>query len=136
MSFSDWLIIGGTALLIRSGMKKDAADRKEAEEEYNRYMNDHESQESEWNRCKAVNKKRQDMPCFFDDGLSFEIFEEMAKRAGRKIKRVKDVSVRDGMIYCNVESQTGYSVPSTKVSAKYSCGFSNLLDSSIIVNER
>lgn len=72
-------------------------------------MNDHESQESEWNRCKAVNKKRQDMPCFFDDGLSFEIFEEMAKRAGRKIKRVKDVSVRDGMIYCNVESQTGYS---------------------------
>ena len=87
MGFSDWLIIGGAALLIKNGMKKAAADREEAEEEFNRYMADLQAQESEWNRTRAVNSKRRDMPCFFNDGLSFETFEEMAKRAGRKIKR-------------------------------------------------
>ncbi len=109
MSFSDWFIIGGVALLIKNGMKKDAADREEAEEEFNRYMVDLQAQESEWNRTRAVNSKRRDMPCFFNDGLLFETFEEMAKRAGRKIKRIKDLSVCGGIIYCNVESQTGYS---------------------------
>ena len=32
MSFSDWLLIGGAALLIKNGMKKEAADRKKADE--------------------------------------------------------------------------------------------------------
>ena len=62
MSFSDWFIIGGVALLIKNGMKKDAADREEAEEEFNRYMVDLQAQESEWNRTRAVNSKRRDMP--------------------------------------------------------------------------
>lgn len=108
MSFSDWLIIGGAALLIKSGMKKDSADQEKAEE-YNRYMAKLQAQESEWNRRYEVNAKRCSMPCFFKDGLSFEIFKEMAKRAGREIKRIKEVNVNGGMIYCNVESQTGYS---------------------------
>lgn len=109
MSFSDWLLIGGAALLIKNGMKKEAADRKKADEEYNRYMADLVSRQSEWERSRAVNIKRRNMPCFFNDGLSYSTFEEIAKRAGRKIKRVKDVTVRGGVIYCNVESQTGYS---------------------------
>ena len=105
MSFSDWLIIGGAALLIKNGMKKDA----EAQEEHKRYIAGLKEQEAEWNRRRAVNMKRRDMPCFFNDGLSSQIFEEMAQRAGKKIKRIKDVSVNSGVIYCNVESQTGYS---------------------------
>ena len=109
MSFSDWLLIGGAALLIKNGMKKEAADRKKADEEYNRYMADLVARQSEWERSRAVNIKRRNMPCFFNDGLSYSTFEEIAKRAGRKIKRVKDVTVRGGVIYCNVESQTGYS---------------------------
>ena len=55
MGFSDWLIIGGAALLIKNGMKKDAADREEAEEEFNRYLADLQAQESEWNRTSADN---------------------------------------------------------------------------------
>lgn len=109
MSFSDWLIIGGAALLIKHGMKKEAANKKSADEEYYNYISDLREREAEWNRRSAVNSKRRNMPCFFVDGLSFTEFEEMAKRAGRKIKRIKDVTVNEGRIYCNVESQTGYS---------------------------
>ena len=71
MSFSDWLIIGGAALLIKNGMKKDA----EAQEEHKRYIAGLKEQEAEWNRRRAVNMKRRDMPCFFNDGLSSQIFE-------------------------------------------------------------
>ena len=109
MSFSDWLIIGGAALLIRNGMKKEASDREEAEEDYKRFMADLEARENEWERICAVNSKRRGMPCFFNDGLTLGDFIEIAERAGRKIKRVKSVSVRGAVIYCNVESQTGYS---------------------------
>lgn len=109
MSFSDWIIIEGTAWLIKNGMKKAAANREESAEEYIRYWREIQIQKLEWNRRCAVNTKRRNMPCFFDDGLSLEAFKKMAKRARRKIKRIKFISVNDGIIYCNVESQTGYS---------------------------
>ena len=109
MSFSDWLIIGGTALLVKNGLKKAAADREEAEEEYNRYIADLKSKESELNRVCAVNAKRLCVPCSFKDGLPFEIFEKMAIHASKKIKRINNISVNGCIIYCNVESQTGCS---------------------------
>lgn len=109
MSFSDWLIIGGAALLIRNGLKKEAADREEAEKEYKCFMDDFEAYENEWDRRCLVNSKRRGMPCFFNDGLTSSDFIEIAERAGRKIKRIKSVSVRGAVIYCNVESQTRYS---------------------------
>ena len=109
MGLFDWLIIGGAALLIRNGLKKEAADNEAAEEDYNHFMADLETRENEWERSRSVNSKRRAMPCFFKDGLTSSDFIEIAERAGRKIKRVKSVSVRGAVIYCNVESQTGYS---------------------------
>lgn len=109
MSFSDWLILGGAALLIRNVMIKEAADREEAEEDYNRFMSDLETRQNELERSRSVNYKRRDMPCFFNDGLISSDFVEIAERAGRKIKRIKSVSIIGAVIYCNVESQTGYS---------------------------
>lgn len=109
MSFSDWLIVGGAALLIKNEIKKDAADREETEEAYNHYLEELQTREAEWDRRRSINAKRCSMPCFFNDGLTYEMFEKMAKRAGKKIKRIKDVSVWGGIVCCNVESQTGYS---------------------------
>ena len=115
MSLPDWLIIGGAALLAKHGLKKEAENRKEEaesrkkeDEEIRQYLANLHEQEAEWKRVRAVNSKRRDMPCFFNDGLPFDVFEEMAKSAGRKIKRINNVSVYGGIISCNVESQTGY----------------------------
>lgn len=108
MKFSDWLIMGGVSLLIRKGIEKAAADQEVAEDDYNSFMAELKSRENEWERTNSVNAKRREMPCFFNDGLSLSDFEEIAERAGRKIKRIKSVTVRGAVIYCTVESQTGY----------------------------
>ena len=108
MSFSDWLIIGGASLLIRKGIEKAETDQEASEDDYNSFMADLKSRENEWKRRLAVNAKRRGMPCFFNDGLSSCAFEEIAERAGSKIKRIKSVTVRGAVIYCSVESQTGY----------------------------
>lgn len=64
---------------------------------------------TEWNRCREVDKKRRKTPCYFEDGISYDEFIAIANKVGKKIKRVKDVSVNGSVISCKVESQTGYS---------------------------
>lgn len=109
MAFTDWLIIGGAGLLLKSGLKKAAADRAEAEAEHEAFMRDLKEREAEWDRRREVNRKRRNMPCFLGTGITYDEFTLIAKKAGKKIKRIKSVDVRGAIIYCNVESQTGYS---------------------------
>ena len=52
--------------------------------------------------------------------------------AGNRVMNTYLYQTKDGFVMID----TGYENNYSKVSAKYSCGFSNLLDSSIIVNER
>lgn len=120
MTFTDWLLVGGAALLLKKGLQKETADYDE-QAAYIAYLQDYyakmradekaieEAREAEFNRLSAVNMKRKAMPCSFCDGLTSEMFNTFAHRAGKRIKRIKSVTVRDAVIRCNVESQTGYS---------------------------
>lgn len=107
MAFSDLLIIGGAAWLIKEGLKKSSSDDKDELPDF--VSNDTENGVSEWERSRIVNQRRKATPCFFKDGLSEEEFKDIASRVGKKLRRVKSVSVRGAVIYCTVESQTGYS---------------------------
>lgn len=109
MAFLDWLIVGGTAMLIKKGLQKAASNRVEEEGEYEKFMAEMKEQETEWDRLHAVNQRRRCMPCSFEDGITYDDFVGIANRAGRKLKRVQVVSVDGAVIRCNVESQTGYS---------------------------
>ena len=109
MSFTDWLILGGVGLLLRSGLEKAAANRVEQEAEYATLMEDVKKHEDEWNRRHEVNLKRISTPCFFRDGISLDEFTDIANKCGKKLKRVKRVKVKGPVVYCTVESQSGYS---------------------------
>lgn len=63
----------------------------------------------EYARIIDVKEKRQATICYFKDGITFEEFIAIANRIKKQIKRIKKVKVIDAVIYCTVESQTGYS---------------------------
>lgn len=109
MAFSDLLIIGGAAWLIKEGLKKSSSNDKDDLDVLNYTSFETDNRISEWERWRAVNQKRKATPCFFKDGITAEEFERIALRVGKKFRRVKTVSVMGPVIYCTVESQTGYS---------------------------
>lgn len=109
VAFSDWLIIGGAALLIKHGLKKSNADQGYDEWIGSSIVEDYKKHEEEWNRRLTINSKRRHTPCRFEDGLSYSDFELMAKAAGDSFKRIKKVHTDGPIICCEVESQTGYS---------------------------
>ena len=108
MAISDLLIIGGAAWLIKEGLKKGSSNYDELDT-LNYSNSDIDNQISELERRRKVNQKRKATPCYFKDGISAYEFERIALRVGKKIRRVKTVSVMGAVIYCTVESQTGYS---------------------------
>lgn len=63
---------------------------------------------SENERIHSVNRKRKETPCFFKDGISREEFEKIARRIGKRLRRVKNITVEGPIIYCTAESQTGF----------------------------
>ena len=107
MSLTEWLVIGGVALLLKKGINA-------ANEDYVRQVNQCNEMirrlTSEELRRKAfVEREREKTPCFFKDGITSEDFCNIANKIGKKIRRIKSVSVSGAVIQCTVESQTGLS---------------------------
>ena len=71
----------------------------------------HEGKKSreENERRQAEIARRKNTPCNFEDGISKEEFSQLAINICKKIKRVKNVSVRGPFIYGEVKSQSGLS---------------------------
>lgn len=113
MSLTDKLVIGGVGWLLRSGLEKATANQIEQTAkyvvEYAERLEDRKKYENEWRRLNDVNHKRRETPCLFMDGISHDEFTDIANQCGNKIKRVKKVNVRGPVVFCTVESQSGYS---------------------------
>lgn len=69
---------------------------------------------SEWSVKKAeefreenVWQERKNVPCKFQDGISYEEFCSIANDVANKMERIINVEVINLMIYCDVESITG-----------------------------
>ena len=60
-------------------------------------------------------KRRQSIDCTFDDGISYDDFEKIAVKAGKKINRVSRIYVDEAVVYGRVESQSGISEWSFKL---------------------
>lgn len=67
------------------------------------------SDECESARLADVSEKRENTPCRFVDGITYEDFSDIAYRVKKRIKRIINISISGAVIYCTVESQTGYS---------------------------
>lgn len=107
MAFADLLFLGSIAFLLNSGLKKSSAYEDERDNDYEKYVEKLKNNEGEFERKIRVNKVRDNTPCFFNDGLSSEKFDSIARHAGRQIKRIKEINIYGAKIFCNVESQTG-----------------------------
>ncbi len=60
-------------------------------------------------RKDDVEEKRKNTPCRFRDGITYKDFSNIVYKIAKKIKRIKDIIISGTLIYCTVESQTGYS---------------------------
>ncbi len=109
MAFSDWLIVGALGMLVKKGLANVAEEKEQREKEYRQYEEERQRRETESTRRDDVNAKRKNTPCKFGDGITYEEFSQIAHKAGRRIKRIKEVTISSAVIYCTVESQTGYS---------------------------
>lgn len=109
MAFSDWLIIGALCMFVKKGLTAAAEEKEQREREYRQYEEERQKSEAESSRRDDVDAKRQNTPCKFKDGITYEEFSELANKAGKRIKRIKEVDINGAVIYCTVESQTGYS---------------------------
>ena len=109
MAFSDWLIYAGAAWLLGKSISNAAEERERIEQKNREYEEEYKRTQAEYTRRSAVNNQRKNTPCLFTDGISYEEFSELAYKIGRKLNRVKTVSVTGPIIDCTVESQSGYS---------------------------
>ena len=116
MALSDWLIIGALAIFAKKEIAKEEEKREQVRWKFAQDNNDLFELKSDWSRLdvesarkKDVNEKRQATPCKFMDGITYEDFATIVHEAGECIKRIKKVSIHGAVIYCTVESQTGYS---------------------------
>lgn len=109
MAFSDWLIIGALGMFVKKGLASAAEEREQREREYRQFEEERQKSEAESARRDDVDAKRKYTPCKFKDGITYEDFSEIANRAQKRIKRIKEINISGAVIYCAVESQTGYS---------------------------
>lgn len=109
LTLSDWLVIGGVGLLIKSGIDKAREEREEKEKEYQQIMEELKENEIEQERKRVINNVRKDIICNYNEAVSFEDFERISKNIGSKINRIKDIKIDNGIITCIVISQTGAS---------------------------
>lgn len=84
MAFWELVTIGAIGALIHKSRKRS---RERAEEE----------------------RRRKSIACHFTDGISKEEFEVIARKAGKHIKRLTDLSVDGPVVYGTVRSQSGLS---------------------------
>jgi len=84
MAIIGWLVVAAAGGLIHKGIKN--ARERAAEEE-----------------------RRKKTPCYFVDGITQEQFEAIARKAGRRIKRLTNLSVDGPVVYGTVETQSGLS---------------------------
>lgn len=84
MALLGWLTVAAVGELVHKGIK---ASRERAAEE----------------------ERRTNTPCYFNDGISEEQFEAIARRAGKHIKRLKEISVDGPVVYGTVRTQSGIS---------------------------
>lgn len=112
MEFTDLALLGGAAWLIKAGMRKSAADKEEQDrflEEQRLREEEWERDKAEWDRCKEVNKTRKEMPCFINGGISEQVFRDIVYKVDKSFKRITKLRIEQAVIYCTVQSQTGYS---------------------------
>lgn len=109
MKISDWLLIGGTVWLLKKSASNAAEEREEQERENRQQEKEYKRHQAEEARRLALEKKRKNTPCYFNDGISSAEFFDLATQNARKIKQIKNISVNGACIDCTVASQTGYS---------------------------
>lgn len=98
MNLLGWIIGIG---IVGSLLRNSGDDNKSAKEELTRRA-DSSSEENPVAR-------REDIQCEFLDGISREEFESIALKAGKKIKRLSNISVDGPLVYGTVQSQSGIS---------------------------
>lgn len=109
MGLVDWAIICGTGLLIKSSLKKEKERREFEEKDYQRIIEEIRRDRAEMDRRRSVNSIRESSFIYFNEGISKDEFTSFAKKAAKKISRIKKVEVCGAKIYCTVSSQTGLS---------------------------
>lgn len=57
----------------------------------------------------AEEERRKSTLCYFNDGISHEQFEAIVKKAGKHIKRLKELTVDGPVVYGTVRTQSGLS---------------------------
>lgn len=125
MGFKEWMLIGTAGLFLHSQAKKNRdeqekeelkhaaltqkleCERATREKEHEDYMKSLQQKSKEAARKRNVDRKRQDMPCFFCDGLTQKNFDTMAHQVATQVTRIKSIRVEHAVVYGTVESQTG-----------------------------
>lgn len=109
MFFLDCLIVGAIVLLVKKEIKNTEEERKRQEVKKRKYEEECKKREAESTRRDVVDNKRKSTICRFKDGLTYEDFLFITHKIAKRIKRIKTINVQGPVIYCTVESQTGYS---------------------------
>lgn len=117
MGIFGWIVVALIVFrLIRKSNRKARAkaeeeerrQRREAEENERRWREAEEEKERKRREAKEKEERRQNTPCYFIDGFSESVFEMMAIRAAKPIRRLT-VSVEGPIIYGTVQAQSGIS---------------------------
>ena len=129
MALREWLAIGVAGVFIHSRVKKNIdeptfedtplvsffrrirenAELKRVEKAHVEIEKTREQEITELERRKTVNTIRRQMPCLFIGEPSVMIFEKLASDVANQFYRIKNISVRNAMVYVTVESKTGLS---------------------------
>ena len=93
MAISDWVALGVAGVLLKKGLERAAEEREQNVQEYRQYEEERRQDEAESVRQKDVDIKRKNTPCGFKDGIVYQEFTAIAHKVGKRIKRIKKVTV-------------------------------------------
>lgn len=112
MDSFDWILLVIFCLFVLHGLKNTRRNEKEEREQRQRKERQSENrkyvEKSEIKRRNNVEAKRRSMPCKFKDGITYREFSAIVHWGGKQITRIKKITVQGAVVYCCVESQSGY----------------------------
>ena len=105
MALMEWLVVLGIGILAKRSINVVSEEKST----YRQRSKEGKGKSSE-SACRAdISWHRENTPCRFSDGITWEEFASRADKEGGRISRIRKLKVVGPIVYCTVESQTGYS---------------------------
>ncbi len=106
MGFFSGLFLTGAAIGLTTMMAKNRRANEKASKEFEEWEKE---LLRDMNRREEEDRKRRSIICKYDKIITRNVFEDIAFKCAKRIKRISDIKIGNGTVKATVSSQSGIS---------------------------